>query len=74
MVGHHFLGRGGAAPDLLAWLRTEFPDASLRELLRAYHFLLKRTEVDRSGPRRTLWHPEADITSNEIQGSARGIS
>jgi hypothetical protein len=74
VVGHHFLARGGSAPDLLRWLRTEFPEASLRELLRAYHCLLKHTEVDRGGPRRTLWHPEADITSNEIQGSARGIS
>jgi hypothetical protein len=74
VVGHHFLARGGEAKDLLAWLRTEFPGASLREILRAYHFLLKTTQVDRSGPRRTLWHPEAEITSNEIQGSARGIS
>jgi hypothetical protein len=74
VVGHHFLARGGQAEDLLGWLRTEFPAASLREVLRAYHFLLKTTDVDRTGPRRTLWHPEADITSNEVQGSARGIS
>jgi len=74
VVGHHFLARGGSAPDLLAWLRAEFPDASLREVLRAYHFLLKTTEVDRDGPRRTLGHPEAEITSNAIQGSVRGIS
>ena len=74
VVVHHFLARGGQARDLLAWLRAEFPEASLRELLRAYHCLLKATDVDRGGPRRTLWHPEADITSHEIQGSARGIS
>jgi hypothetical protein len=74
VVAHHFLARGGQARDLLGWLRAEFPGASLREILRAYHFLLKTSEVDRAGPRRTLRHPEADITSNEIQGSARGIS
>ncbi|MDR3671352.1 MAG: hypothetical protein P4L36_10920 [Holophaga sp.] len=74
VVGHHFRARGGQARDLLAWLRAEFPAASLRETLRAYHFLLKTTELERGGPRRTLSHPEADITSNEIQGSARGIS
>ena len=74
VVGHHFRARGGQAPDLLLWLRQEFPGASLRETLRAYHFLLKTTEVERHGPRRPLRHPEADITSNEIQGSVHGLS
>jgi len=74
VVGHHFRARGGHAPDLLDWLRQEFPGASLRETLRAYHFLLKTTGVERDGPRRTLRHPEADITSNEIQGSVHGLS
>ena len=74
VVGHHFRARGGHAPDLLAWLREEFPDASLRETLRAYHYLLKATDVDRSGLRRTLRHPEADLTSAAIDGSARGSS
>ena len=72
VVRHHFLGRGGQADDLLAWLRAEFPEASLRETLRAYHCLLKATTVDRGGPRRTLRHPEADLTSHAIEGSARG--
>jgi hypothetical protein len=74
VVGHHFLARGGEARDLLAWLMAEFPEASLREILRAYHFLLKTTAVDRGSGRRMRTHPEADITSNEIRGSARGIS
>ena len=74
VVGHHFLARGGHVADLLQWLRQEFPAASLRETLRAYHFLLKTTDLDRGGPRRTLRHPEAEITSFEIEGSARGIS
>lgn len=72
VVGHHFKHRGGRADDLLLWLRQEFPDASLRETLRAYHFLLKSTAVDRDGPRRTLAHPEADITSHEIEGTLHG--
>ena len=74
VVLHHFLARGGRAGDLLAWLRAEFPEASLRELLRAYHCLLKATAVDRRGQRRTLRHPEADLTSTAIQGSAHGSS
>ena len=74
VVGHHFQARGGHAGDLLAWVRAEFPEASLRELLRAYHYLLKTTELDRGGRRRTLPHPEAEITSIAIQGSARGKS
>ena len=74
VVGHHFRHRGGRAQDLLAWLRAEFPEASLREILRAYHYLLKSTEVVRDGPRRTLSHPEADILSQSIAGSLRGIS
>jgi hypothetical protein len=74
VVGHHFQHRGGQADDLLVWLRAEFPEASLREILRAYHFLLKSTEVTRGGPRRTVAHPEGRITSTVIQGSARGIA
>jgi len=73
-VAHHFLAGGGQAADLLLWLRQEFPAASLRETLRAYHFLLKTTEVARDGPRRTLRHPEADLTSHAIQGSVHGLS
>jgi len=72
VVGHHFRGRGGTAEDLLAWIRAEFPEASLRETLRAYHCLLKGTVVDRSGRRRTLAHPEAEITSVAIAGSLHG--
>jgi hypothetical protein len=74
VVGHHFLQQGGHADDLLAWLREEFPEASLRETLRAYHFLLKTTQVARGGTRRTLSHPEGQITSNEIEGSAHGVA
>jgi len=74
VVDHHFRAQGGHADDLLEWLRGEFPEASLREILRAYHFLLKATRVERGGTRRTLWHPEAEITSNIIQGHLRGIS
>ncbi len=72
VVLQHFRGRGGQAPDLLAWLRAEFPGASLRETLRAYHCLLKATTVDRGGQRRTLRHPEAELTSTAIEGSAHG--
>jgi hypothetical protein len=72
VVEHHFQRRGGHAQDLLAWLRAEFPEASLRETLRAYHCLLKTTDVARNGPRRTLRHPEAELTSYAIEGSARG--
>jgi len=74
VVAHHFLRGGGHAGDLLAWLRAEFPEASLRETLRAYHCLLKSTTVTRDGLRRTLHHPEADLTSVEIEGSARGLA
>ena len=74
LVGHRFTHRGGNTDDLLGWLRGEFPEAGLREVLRAYHFLLKSTEVKRDGPRRTLIHPEAEITSNEIRGRAHGGS
>jgi hypothetical protein len=69
-----FAARDAAAEDLLAWLRTEFPEASLREILRAYHFLLKHTEVTRGGARRTLVHPEAEISSNIVSGRARGAA
>jgi len=74
VVTHHFQRGGGHAEDLLAWLRAEFPDASLRETLRAYHCLLKGTAVTRDGPRRTLRHPEADLTSHAIEGRARGLA
>ena len=74
VVGHHFLHSGGHAGDLLPWLRAEFPDASLREILRAYHFLLKSTRVTRAGTRRTCTHPEARITSNVIEGSSHGVA
>ncbi len=74
VVRHHFHRAGGHAEDLLPWLRAEFPEASLREILRAYHYLLKSTDVNRGIRRRTLSHPEAHITSNEIQGSARGVA
>ena len=73
-VRHHFLARGGYAEDLLSWLRAEFPQASLRETLRAYHFLLKHSVVTLGGPRRTLVHPEAEITSNEVEGRGRGAA
>ena len=72
VVGHHFQHGGGEASDLLGWLRAEFPEASLRELLRAYHYLLKATRVTHRGQRRTLDHPEAAITSNVIEGRALG--
>jgi len=74
VVGHRFTRRGGHSGDLLKWLRDEFPEAGLREVLRAYHYLLKSTQVQRDGPRRTLSHPEAEITSHEIQGSAHGTT
>jgi hypothetical protein len=74
VVAHHFQRAGGHAPDLLPWLRAEFPEASLREILRAYHFLLKSTQVTRSAARRTLSHPEARITSNAIDGSTHGVA
>jgi hypothetical protein len=74
VVGHHFRLRGGRTEDLLGWLRAEFPEASLREILRGYHYLLKSTDVVRGGPSRTLRHPEADIISQAIEGSLRGIS
>lgn len=72
VVSHHFARAGGQADDLLLWLREEFPEASLRETLRAYHHLLKTTQVARDGARRTLIHPEADITSYEIEGTLHG--
>jgi len=74
VVGHHFAHGGGHADDLLTWIREEFPEAGLREVLRAYHYLLKTTRVQRGGPRRTLVHPEAEITSHEIQGSSHGTA
>ena len=74
VVSHHFLHRGGHAEDLLPWLQAEFPEASLREILRAYHCLLKTTQVTRGGARRTLSHAEAHITSTIIEGRAHGIS
>ena len=74
VVGHHFHNRGGQAGDLLPWLRAEFPDASLREILRAYHYLLKSSQVTRGATRRTCVHPEARITSNVIEGSALGVA
>ena len=74
VVGHHFQHRGGQASDLLPWLRAEFPDASLREILRAYHYLLKSTQVTRSATRRSCQHPEGRITSNVIEGSSLGVA
>ena len=74
VVGHHFQRAGGSATDLLGWVRQEFPDASLRELLRAYHYLLKSTEVTRTGARRTLHHPEASIVSVAIEGTRHGVA
>lgn len=72
VVSHHFRRAGGQADDLLLWLRQEFPEASLRETLRAYHHLLKTTKVNRDGKCRILVHPEADITSYEIEGTLHG--
>jgi len=74
VVGHHFQRGGGRAEDLLSWLRTEFPEASLREILRGYHYLLKTTQVTRGGARRTLSHPEAHITSSAIEGNTHGVA
>ena len=74
VVGHHFQSGGGRAEDLLSWLRTEFPEASLREILRGYHYLLKTTQVTRGGPRRTLSHPEAHITSSVLEGNTHGVA
>jgi hypothetical protein len=73
VVEHHFRARGGRTEDLLPWITSEFPQASLREVLRAYHFLLKSTAVDRSGQVRILSHREADVTSCVIGGQAHGI-
>lgn len=72
VVAHHFKHGGGQADDLLLWIRKEFPEATLRETLRAYHHLLKTTNVNRDGTRRTLVHPEAEITSFEIEGALNG--
>jgi hypothetical protein len=74
LVAHHFKARGGHAEDLLAWLGAEFPQATLREILRAYHFLLKHTVVTRGGARRVLALPEAEVTSNQVEGRDRGAA
>ncbi|WP_316410289.1 hypothetical protein [Mesoterricola sediminis] len=80
LVGHRFARKGGHADDLLGWLREEFPEAGLREVLRSYHFLLKTTAVNRNGPRRTLEHPEsttgatATTPSCLVQTEARSVA
>jgi len=74
LVLHQFRARGGHAADLLSWLRAEFPEASLRETLRAYHFLLKHSTVVRTGRKRSLGHPEAEITFHELEGRDRGAA
>lgn len=74
LVEHRFLMCGGTTEDLLGWLRQEFPEAGLREVLRAYHFLLKTTDVTRGGPRRTICHHEAEITSYEVRGITHGTA
>lgn len=71
VIQKRFLQSGNAAPDLLLWLQQAFPQASLREILRGYHFLLKKTHVAHGGPIRVMQHPEALIRSLEVAG--RGI-
>lgn len=74
VVMHRFKAKGGQADDLLPWLRAEFPEATLREILRAYHFLLKGTDSRAGGKRRIVHHPEAEIRSNVIEGTLKGGS
>jgi hypothetical protein len=74
VVMHRFKAKGGQADDLLPWLRAEFPEATLREILRAYHFLLKGTDSKPGGTRRIVHHPEAEIRSHVIEGTLKGGS
>lgn len=74
VVAHHFRARGGSAEDLMPWLLQEFPEASLREVLRAYHHLLKTTEVARTREQRVLRHPEGDIQGCRIGGTVHGTA
>lgn len=74
VVMHRFVATGAGSQDLLAWIAAEFPEAGLREVIRAYHLLLKETEVTRGGERRVISLPEADLTSQPVAGVLDGAS
>ncbi len=72
MLEQRYRACGGAAPDLLVWITAVFPDASLREVIRAYHHLLQINDVTRGGKRRVLAVPGALITSQPVGGTRHG--
>lgn len=74
VVEKRYRAWGRMTLDLLAWITVEFPEASLREVIRAYHHLLKINDVTRGGERRVLEVPGALITSQPVGGTRRGIA